>query len=157
MAAPGATTEMLVRKAVEGLGGMQKFVKRGQTVAIKPNASFAQDPSVGATTDPEVVAAIRPVQECFADTIVEVGALGAGHTLKLINNFLSIGTCAIIAEAATTGTAKIRSRFPRARARSARAIRASRSAAAVPPSSPSAASPAAATITRFRWMNFSAR
>jgi 3-hydroxyisobutyrate dehydrogenase-like beta-hydroxyacid dehydrogenase len=52
--------------------------------------------------DPEVVAAIRPVQECFADTIVEVGALGAGHTLKLINNFLSIGTCAIIAEAATT-------------------------------------------------------
>ncbi|MCC7047118.1 MAG: NAD(P)-dependent oxidoreductase, partial [Alphaproteobacteria bacterium] len=52
--------------------------------------------------DPDVVAAIRPVQQCFADTIVEVGALGAGHTLKLINNFMSIGNCAIIAEAATT-------------------------------------------------------
>lgn len=52
--------------------------------------------------DPDVVAAIKPVQQCFADTIVEVGALGAGHTLKLINNFMSIGNCAIIAEAATT-------------------------------------------------------
>jgi len=52
--------------------------------------------------DPAVVAAIKPVQQCFADTIVEVGALGAGHTLKLINNFMSIGNCAIIAEAATT-------------------------------------------------------
>lgn len=52
--------------------------------------------------DADVVAAIKPVQQCFADTIVEVGALGAGHTLKLINNFMSIGNCAIIAEAATT-------------------------------------------------------
>lgn len=52
--------------------------------------------------DPDVVAAVKPVQQCFTDTIVEVGALGAGHTLKLINNFMSIGNCAIIAEAATT-------------------------------------------------------
>lgn len=52
--------------------------------------------------DPSVVAAIKPVQECFADTIVEVGALGMGHTLKLINNFISIGNCAVIAEAAAT-------------------------------------------------------
>ena len=52
--------------------------------------------------DPAVVAAIKPVQECFADTIVEVGALGMGHTLKLINNFISIGNCAVIAEAAAT-------------------------------------------------------
>jgi len=52
--------------------------------------------------EPEVVAAIRPVLECYADTIVAVGALGAGHTLKLINNFISIGNCAVIAEAAAT-------------------------------------------------------
>ena len=52
--------------------------------------------------DADVVAAIRPVQECFADTIVAVGPLGMGHTLKLINNFISIGNCAIIAEAAAT-------------------------------------------------------
>ena len=52
--------------------------------------------------DPTVVKKLRPVMECYADTIVEVGALGMGHTLKLINNFISIGNCAIIAEAATT-------------------------------------------------------
>ncbi len=52
--------------------------------------------------DPDVVATIKPVQQCFADTIVEVGALGMGHTLKLINNFISIGNCAVIAEAAAT-------------------------------------------------------
>jgi 3-hydroxyisobutyrate dehydrogenase-like beta-hydroxyacid dehydrogenase len=52
--------------------------------------------------DPDTVKAVRPVFECYADTIIEVGELGMGHTLKLINNFISIGTCAIISEAAAT-------------------------------------------------------
>jgi 3-hydroxyisobutyrate dehydrogenase-like beta-hydroxyacid dehydrogenase len=52
--------------------------------------------------DPDTVQTVRPVMECYADTIVEVGALGMGHTLKLINNFISIGTCAVISEAAAT-------------------------------------------------------
>jgi 3-hydroxyisobutyrate dehydrogenase-like beta-hydroxyacid dehydrogenase len=52
--------------------------------------------------DPETVRAVRPVIECYADTIIEAGALSAGHTLKLVNNFISIGTCAIIAEAVAT-------------------------------------------------------
>jgi 3-hydroxyisobutyrate dehydrogenase-like beta-hydroxyacid dehydrogenase len=50
----------------------------------------------------ETAQAVRPVMECYADTIVEVGGLGMGHTLKLINNFISIGTCAVISEAAAT-------------------------------------------------------
>ncbi|MGQ0664067.1 MAG: NAD(P)-dependent oxidoreductase [Pseudomonadota bacterium] len=52
--------------------------------------------------DPETVAAVRPVIECYADTIIEVGQLGAGHTLKLLNNYISIGTSAVIAEAVVT-------------------------------------------------------
>ncbi len=52
--------------------------------------------------DPAVVKQVRPVMECYADTIVEVGPLGTGHTLKLLNNFISIGTCAIISEAVAT-------------------------------------------------------
>ncbi len=52
--------------------------------------------------DPLIVKQLRRVMETYADTIVEVGALGMGHTLKLINNFMSIGNCAIIAEAAAT-------------------------------------------------------
>ena len=52
--------------------------------------------------EPGTVQAVRAVMECYADTIVEVGALGMGHTMKLINNFISIGNCAVIAEATAT-------------------------------------------------------
>lgn len=54
--------------------------------------------------DPETVREVRPIIECYADTIIDAGALGAGHTLKLVNNFISIGTSAVIAEALATAT-----------------------------------------------------
>ena len=49
----------------------------------------------------EVIAQIRPVLECFADTIVHAGPVGSAHQLKLINNFLSICHAAVAAEAIT--------------------------------------------------------
>jgi 3-hydroxyisobutyrate dehydrogenase-like beta-hydroxyacid dehydrogenase len=49
----------------------------------------------------DVIARIRPVLECFADTIVHAGEAGAAHQLKLINNFLSITHAAVAAEAIT--------------------------------------------------------
>lgn len=52
--------------------------------------------------DPETVAKVKPIIACYADTIIEAGPLGSGHTLKLINNFISIGTCAVISEAIAT-------------------------------------------------------
>jgi len=51
---------------------------------------------------PADVARVRPVVACYAETIIEAGPLGAGHTLKLVNNFISIGTSAVIAEAVAT-------------------------------------------------------
>jgi len=45
-----------VRKAVELLGGMGRFVKKGQAVVIKPNIGFPVPPEMGATVSPEVVA-----------------------------------------------------------------------------------------------------
>lgn len=48
-----------------------------------------------------VIARIRPVLQCFADTIVHAGAVGSAHQLKLINNFLSIAHAAVAAEAIT--------------------------------------------------------
>src|SRR5437868_9555709 len=50
--------------------------------------------------DDATFAAVKPVFDTYADTVIHVGPLGMGHTLKLINNFISIGTAAIIAEAA---------------------------------------------------------
>ena len=52
--------------------------------------------------EPGVVAKVKPVIACYADTIIDAGPLGSGHTLKLINNFISIGTCAVISEAIAT-------------------------------------------------------
>ena len=47
-----------VNKAIELLGGIERFVKPGETVAIKPNVAFASPPMLGATTHPELVAEV---------------------------------------------------------------------------------------------------
>ena len=54
--------------------------------------------------DDATLAAIRPVLETFCENVFHVGPVGAGHTLKLINNFLSQGVAALVAEAVTTAT-----------------------------------------------------
>jgi hypothetical protein len=54
--------------------------------------------------DAATLAAIRPVLETFAENIFHIGPVGAGHKLKLINNFLSQGVAALVAEAVTTAT-----------------------------------------------------
>ena len=60
----------------------------------------AEEGKLGMMTggDENILARIRPVLDTFADTIVHAGQLGAGHTLKLINNFISLGTAAVVSE-----------------------------------------------------------
>ena len=45
---------------------------------------------------------IKPVLETFCERIFHTGPLGSAHTLKLINNFLTLGNTALIVEACTT-------------------------------------------------------
>jgi uncharacterized protein (DUF362 family) len=52
-----------VAKAIELLGGIERFVKPGDTVAIKPNVAFASPPMLGATTNPDLVAEV--VKLCY--------------------------------------------------------------------------------------------
>ncbi|MCL5808478.1 MAG: DUF362 domain-containing protein [Deltaproteobacteria bacterium] len=66
---PAAAT----RKALETLGGIGRFVKKGQRVVIKPNMSFARTPEYAATTHPLVVFAVA--QACTE--------AGAGEVLVL--------------------------------------------------------------------------
>ncbi|MHC4365584.1 MAG: DUF362 domain-containing protein, partial [Planctomycetota bacterium] len=47
-----------VNKAIELLGGIERFVKPGETVVIKPNVAFASPPILGATARPELVAEV---------------------------------------------------------------------------------------------------
>lgn len=53
--ATGPNTGEITRKAVDALGGMGRFVKQGNVVVVKANASFLDPPSAGNSTNPEVV------------------------------------------------------------------------------------------------------
>lgn len=71
---PAAATS----KALEAMGGIGRFVKKGQRVVIKPNMSFARTPEFAATTHPLVVAAV-------AQACIDAGArqvLVLDHTLQ---------------------------------------------------------------------------
>lgn len=45
----------------------------------------------------------RPVLSTFAQKIVHTGPVGSGHTMKLLNNFVSLGYAAIYSEALALG------------------------------------------------------
>jgi len=47
-----------LKKLLEPLGGMAAFVKKGQSVLIKPNLGFPTPPAQRATTDPRLVRAV---------------------------------------------------------------------------------------------------
>ena len=53
--------------------------------------------------EPEAVERARPVLEAFAGRIVPTGPVGTGHTMKLFNNFLSMGYAALYSEALMIG------------------------------------------------------
>ncbi len=53
----------ITRKAVDSLGGMKNFVKRGDIVVVKPNMSWDRAPGQAANTNPEVVETV--VKMCF--------------------------------------------------------------------------------------------
>jgi len=48
----------LVGAAVRGVGGIGRFVRRGDSVLVKPNMAWDRTPEQGANTHPEVVAAV---------------------------------------------------------------------------------------------------
>ena len=54
---------VMVRRAVDELGGMTRFVKKGQTVLLKPNIGWDRLPEQAANTNPEAVAEV--VNMCF--------------------------------------------------------------------------------------------
>jgi 3-hydroxyisobutyrate dehydrogenase-like beta-hydroxyacid dehydrogenase len=43
---------------------------------------------------------VLPVLQCFAENIVRTGGTGSGHRMKLLHNFVSLGSVALMAEAA---------------------------------------------------------
>ena len=81
---------------------------RGITLLDAPLGRTPADAAAG-TLDVMVggneadVARVRPVLDCFAGRVIHTGPTGTGHTMKLLNNFLSMGYAAIYSEALMLG------------------------------------------------------
>ncbi len=55
--------DKMFEKAIDAMGGMSKFVKRGQTVVVKPNIGWDVSPERAGNTNPKLVA--RIIKHCF--------------------------------------------------------------------------------------------
>ena len=64
VAIKGGEADAMFEKAIASLGGMTKFVKKGQTVVVKPNIGWDVTPERAANTNPRLVAAI--VKHCLS-------------------------------------------------------------------------------------------
>ena len=53
--------------------------------------------------DAAVFQQLEPVLRCFAENVLHVGGPGAGHTIKLLNNFIAQAICTATAEAFAVG------------------------------------------------------
>jgi uncharacterized protein (DUF362 family) len=61
----------ILKAALDGLGGIGRFVKPGQVVAIKPNATWAYPAGTASSTDPELLRAlILMVREAGARRVI---------------------------------------------------------------------------------------
>ena len=63
VAVMGGEPEAMFRKAIAEMGGMSKFISRGDKVVVKPNIGWDQPIEMGANTNPKLVVEI--IKQCF--------------------------------------------------------------------------------------------
>ncbi|MBL8327408.1 MAG: NAD(P)-dependent oxidoreductase [Rubrivivax sp.] len=94
---PDATARLRERCAARGVGFVDAPLSRTPVEAeagrlnVMVGASDAQ------------FQRLKPVIACFAENIFHVGGPGAGHTIKLLNNFIAQAICTATAEAFAVG------------------------------------------------------
>ena len=86
----------------------EELAPKGITLIDAPLGRTPKDAWEGALDvmvggEPASVERVRPVLEAFARRVVHTGPTGTGHTMKLLNNFLSMGYAALYAEALALG------------------------------------------------------
>jgi uncharacterized protein (DUF362 family) len=103
--AKGAPAEKIVRAAVDALGGIRRFISRGDVVVVKPNIGWDRAPEYAANTNPEVVAALVKMcleanakkvkvfdrtcdeqRRCYASSGIEAAAKAAGAEVSHIDD-----------------------------------------------------------------------
>lgn len=90
------TSTERVAKAVTQAGGL--FMDAPMTRTAKEAAEGRLNLLVGA--DADLLTRCMPVLRCFAENITHAGPVGSGHRMKLLHNYVSLGTATLIAEAA---------------------------------------------------------
>lgn len=98
----GTEVDAMVREAVDRLGGMGRFVAKGERVLLKPNVGWDRQPEQAANTNPEVVGAVARLcreagageiwvsdvslndpERCFARSGIRAAAEDAGADVLL--------------------------------------------------------------------------
>ena len=93
-AIPSSTLRMAAAVQAAGSG----FLDSPMTRTPKEAAEGRLNLLVGG--DADLLARCRPLLQCFAENITHVGAVGAGHSMKLLHNYVSLGMVTLLAEAA---------------------------------------------------------
>jgi uncharacterized protein (DUF362 family) len=96
----GTDRAVMFQQGIKALGGMESFIQKGDRVLVKVNAAFATPASLGATTHPDLLAAVAGL--CF-----KAGAAQVLITDNPINNPDSCFEITGMAAAARTTGARI--------------------------------------------------
>jgi 3-hydroxyisobutyrate dehydrogenase-like beta-hydroxyacid dehydrogenase len=93
-AIPSSTVK--VAQAVTESGG--RFLDAPMTRTPKEAAEGRLNLLVGG--DAALFEECKPILACFAENITHAGPIGAGHRMKLLHNYVSLGVVALLSEAA---------------------------------------------------------
>ncbi len=93
-AIPGSTLRMAAKVADHG----GRFIDAPMTRTAQHAHEGRLNLLVGG--DAATIEEVRPVLASFAENITVVGGVGAGHKMKLLHNYVSIGFMSLLAEAA---------------------------------------------------------
>ncbi|MGQ9672119.1 MAG: DUF362 domain-containing protein [Candidatus Aminicenantales bacterium] len=102
----GDSPGVITRAAIASLGGMKRFVTRGDRVVVKPNIGWDRTPELAACTNPEVIKTIvelcfeagakevtvmdnttNQAQRCYARSGIAEAAKSAGAKVPYVNPF----------------------------------------------------------------------
>ena len=93
---PASTQQVAATLAQRGVRFMDAAMTRTPNEAMQGRLNLL----VGA--EAELLEAMRPVLSTFAENIVHAGGVSAGHSMKLLHNFVSLGSVTLLAEAAAS-------------------------------------------------------
>ena len=91
---PGSTQKVAATLAQRGVRFMDAAMTRTPNEAMQGRLNLL----VGA--DATLLEECRPLLSTFAENIVHAGGVSAGHSMKLLHNFVSLGSVTLLAEAA---------------------------------------------------------